>query len=134
MPLKPYTFSATSVALLLAGALSIGLATSAQAAESAEIDALKRELTALRQRVEKLEQELSLGVPVNPARKVEAKPGGAATADNWRLLAKGMEKYRVIEILGEPVDTKSVSKFEIWDYPQGSVRFYLGRLKSSAPR
>lgn len=129
MPLTRYISPASAAAVLLSSALAAGLPATTQAAGTAEIDALKSELAALRQRVEKLEQELSLGVPVNPAREVEAKPGGAKTPDNWQLLAKGMEKYRVTEILGEPAETKTISKFEIWEYPQGRVRFYLGRLK-----
>jgi hypothetical protein len=100
------------------------------ASPDAEIEALRAELAALRVRVERLEKDVDEGVAINPARKVQPQPGGADNPKNWKLLAKGMEADRVVEILGTPGKTKSVKKHEIWYYPNGKTTFYLRRLKS----
>jgi hypothetical protein len=102
----------------------------ATAADGSDIQALRAEIADLRARVEHLEKEISSGVAVNPARVVKPLPGGWKNEKNWKLLAKGMERERVEEILGEPDGARNVSKFEYWDYGQGKATFYLGRLKS----
>lgn len=102
----------------------------ATAAEGGDIEALRAEIADLRARVEHLEKEVSTGVAINPARVVKPLPGGWNNDKNWKLLARGMQRERVQEILGEPDRTRNVSKFEYWEYGQGKATFYLGRLKS----
>lgn len=109
---------------------SFCIATSAACASAPDIAGLQRQIDALNERVQHLEQELSMGVAINPARKVQPQPGGWRTPENWKLLAAGMEVAEVLRILGEPERTKTISKFEIWYYGDGLVRLYLNRLKS----
>lgn len=102
----------------------------ALAADDAAIEALRKEIADLRERVQKLEGEISEGVAVNPAKVVQPVEGGWRAEQNWSLLMKGMDRYQVAEILGEAEDTRRISKFDIWEYGKGQVKFYLGRLKS----
>jgi len=85
----------------------------------------------LQQRVEKLESDLASTdaavVAVQPPKVV---PGGWRKQANWRVLDKGMEKHRVEEILGPREGSRRVGKFEYWSYGNGLLRFYFGRLKS----
>lgn len=99
-------------------------------ASDADIEALRQEVSALRARVQRLEGEIASGVAVNPARKVQPVAGGWRASQNWKLLAKGMQESRVVEILGEPDDTRRIGKFEVWTFGTGQAKFYLGRLKS----
>jgi len=100
------------------------------AADDATIEALRKEIAELRLRVQRLENEVSSGVAVNPARVVQPVEGGWHAAQNWDLLVKGMERQRVTEILGEAEDTRKINKFDIWQYGTGQAKFYLGRLTS----
>ena len=116
--------------LLLPCALSILLAPAAIASESTELQALQAEVAELRARVERLERDLTDGIAINPARKVQPQPGGWNNPKNWKLLAKGMEGERVEEILGAPQRTKTIKKHVLWYYGDGKITFYLRRLKS----
>ena len=118
-------------ALLLLPLTGIPAAHAADAGTTeAQIEALRQQVMELQSRVERLEGQYDQGVPVNPALKVQPVPGGWHKTANWKLLANGMTADRVVEILGAADNERSVSKFELWDYGDGKVRFYLGRLKS----
>ncbi|MCB1772968.1 MAG: hypothetical protein KDI88_05090 [Gammaproteobacteria bacterium] len=101
------------------------------AAADPEIEALKQQLLDLQQRVEKLEAGLATtDAAVEAVKPPEVVPGGWRKQANWRVLDKGMETHRVEEILGAADSTRRVGKFEYWEYGNGLLRFYLGRLKS----
>jgi len=95
-----------------------------------QIERLEAEVSALKARVQKLEQRWEKGVPVNRAIKIEPVPGGWRSTKNWKLLGEGMQYDEVLRILGEPDKTKTIKKFEHWIYGDGRVRLYLNRLKS----
>lgn len=121
----------------IATALSLWLAGSAAAVGAPgqdDVEVLKRQMRALEQRVERLEAELA-GTRDAVQAAVPAQPvaGGWRSAHNWQLLERGMESHDVQAILGEPSDTRRISKFEHWIYSDGLLRFYLGRLKSWEP-
>ena len=114
-----------------------GIASRAVCAESpepgdvrAEIDALKQQLQSLEKRVEKLESRpaspsgRSSGLPPEPW------PGGWRDERNWDSLKANMTRYQVLQLLGEPTDTRKVNKFEYWYYGEGKVVMYLNRLDS----
>jgi len=110
--------------------LSLFGASQATAADP-EIEALKRQLLDLQQRVEKLESGLaSTDAVVDAVQPPKVVPGGWRKQANWRALDKGMEKHRVEEILGPREGSRRVGKFEYWSYGNGVLRFYFGRLKS----
>jgi hypothetical protein len=111
--------------------LAVALQTAQAAqADSLEIQALKQQIHELQLRVDRLEGKMHEGMPVNLARKVEPKPGGWREPNNWRLLDKGMEEPRIIAILGEPQQRKTIKKFEYLTYGDGEARLYMGRLSS----
>lgn len=98
---------------------------------SAEIEVLRQQVRDLQARVEKLEsgmQRAEAAAIVVGA--VDPVPGGWRKEENWRLLTRGLPTTRVVEILGEPDDTRTIKKFEYWEYGDGLTRFYMGRLKS----
>ena len=92
-----------------------------------EMQMLKQQVYDLQMRVEQLEQKLQQGLTPAPAEPV---PGGWRKQANWALLSAGMSDHRVREILGEPQDETTVSKFEFWEYGDGKARLYMDRLKS----
>jgi len=125
-----YRLFDSATKILLPFTLSIFLAPASVASESMELQTLQAEVAELRARVERLERDLNEGIAINPARKVQAQPGGWNNPKNWKLLAKGMEGERVEEILGAPQTTKTIKKHVLWYYGDGKVTFYLRRLKS----
>jgi hypothetical protein len=134
----PNTQTLSSFALRLLVLLPLlGAALPSQAAEPASdrqlIESLQQEVRELRKRVERLEAERERPAPApvaQPAPPSEPVPGGWRTASNWGLLQKGQTDEEVAGILGEPDNRRSVRKFELWEYGDGIVRFYLRRLKS----
>ena len=122
-------WAAPALALSLLAAAPAGRAAEA-AAMAGEIEFLKEQIRDLQARVDKLEGKVQQGIPVNVALKVEPVPGGWRKESNWKLLNEGMMNQRVVEILGEPQDRKTVNKFEYWYYGDGMVGLYLRRLKS----
>lgn len=60
--------------------------------------------------------------PAEPA----ASPQPWQTAESWRSLARGMSRFDVFRILGEPGKVASYDGFERWEYPDlrgGRVNF-----------
>jgi hypothetical protein len=127
--MKPSIMSSLAV-LALAATLSFPV--SGEPADSAELDRLRDRVSDLEARIERLEAGLAdTDAELEAAKPPEVVPGGWRKAANWRVLEKGLEGWRVREILGEPGDTWRVSKFEYYAYGEGGlVRFYLGRVKS----
>jgi outer membrane murein-binding lipoprotein Lpp len=116
------------VACAVAGS---GLLSTAVLASEADLQAMERRLQALEARVEKLEADLvATDAAVDAVQPLEPVPGGWRKKANWRVLDKGMQPHEVREVLGEPEDTRRVSKFEYWSYGNGLIRFYFNRVKS----
>lgn len=99
-------------------------------AAQSRIEQLERKVATLEARLQKLEQRWDKGVPMNRALKIEPEPGGWRNLENWKLLGQGMPYDEVLRILGEPDNTKTIKKFEHWEYGDGKTRLYLNRLKS----
>ena len=130
-PSKQLDASIISLVLLLSLTTGSSLCLSAdKRSQQQEIEALKQSLSELQARVDKLEGQFAKGMPLNPAPTLQPVAGGWRKQANWDLLSKGMERHRVLEILGEPQDSKKVNKFEFWEYGDGKVSMYLRRLKS----
>ncbi len=114
----------------------LGAALHSQAAEPTSdrqlIESLQQEVRELRERVERLEAERQQAAPpvAQPVPPAGPTPGGWRTSSNWGLLEKGQTDEEVAAILGEPDNRRTVKKFELWEYGDGIVRFYLRRLKS----
>lgn len=76
--------------------------------------------------------------PAEPA----ASPQPWQAAESWRSLARGMSRFDVFRILGEPGKVSSYDGFERWEYPDllgGRVNFddsgaLLGWRPPRAPR
>lgn len=100
------------------------------AADDAAIEALRQEIEDLRQRVQRLEGKFASAEAAKPAHVAKPVEGGWRVERNWNLLVAGMERSGVVEILGEPENTRRVGKFDFWEYGKGEVKLYLGRLKS----
>jgi hypothetical protein len=126
---NPISITRAAAVLLLSLLAFASPTLAANASQTEEIEALKKQLKELQVRVERLEGELEQGVPVGAARKIEPVPGGWRKEHNWNLLEKGMSDYEVVAILGEPDREKTVKKFEFWYYGDGKVSVYLRRLK-----
>jgi hypothetical protein len=124
--------SITSVPIVFALAAGLSLPVAAEPADSVEVERLRDRVSDLEARIERLEAGLAdTDAALEAAKPPEVVPGGWRQAANWRVLDKGLEGWRVREILGEPDDTWKVSKFEYYAYGDGGlVRFYLGRVKS----
>lgn len=121
-------FLLNTTVLFTAGAL-FACATAAYADE-ATLRLLRQEIADLKTRVATLEQRFEEGIPVNKAARVQPIAGGWREPHNWKLLESGMEKYQLEAVLDSPEDTRKINKFEIWTYPNGEVKLYLGRVKS----
>lgn len=117
-------------ALILFPTSATSDATAEPLAVQQEMETLKQQIRDLRARVERLEESVAKGLPVNPARTVQPVPGGWRKSSNWDLLVEGMQKDDVEKILGEPQRRNKVNKFEFWIYGEGKARIYFGRLKS----
>lgn len=124
-------FPIQSGCLLLLAAISLPAAT-AEPADRAEVERLRDRVTELEARIERLEAGLATtDAALEASKPPEPVPGGWRKAANWRVLEKGLEGWRVREILGEPDRSWQVSKFEYYSYgDDGLVRFYLGRVRS----
>lgn len=128
---KPATIDRAGPAMLL---FLLALAPIVQGAEEStqgtEVEMLKQQIQDLQVRVEQLEQQIQQRSVSAPVASMEPVPGGWRKQANWALLSAGMSGHRVREILGEPQDETTVSKFEFWEYGDGKARLYMGRLKS----
>jgi hypothetical protein len=116
---------------------TVPLSTLAQdgASRDAELEALKRQVLDLQQRIAVLEQRFGYqgggAAPADDAVTATlATPGDWRDAGNWDRLHKGQEEYRVARALGDPERSKVVNNFEYWYYGDGKVTLYLGRVKS----
>ncbi|MFM1891386.1 MAG: hypothetical protein RLZ44_463 [Pseudomonadota bacterium] len=134
MARKP--FGCAAGPCLLVWLLAVGATahvSAASAADSQEIEALKQQVRDLQLRVSRLEANADHGAGLDSGSALQPFPGGWREPDNWKLLGKGMEDHKVLEILGEPDHRKTVGKHEFWSYGDGTVKIYLGRLSGIEP-
>lgn len=121
---------------LLVGLLATGATAPVSAAapdERQELEALKQQVRDLQLRVSRLEANADHAASFDSDSAVQPFPGGWREPDNWKLLGKGMEDHKVLQILGEPEQRKTVGKHQFWSYGDGTVKIYLGRLSSVEP-
>ena len=93
---------------------------------AARVRALEKQVVELAAEVQRLERRLA----AQRARRGETPP--AARADgwrelrSWRSLRKGMSRFEVMQLLGEPGKVSDYYAFERWEYPDalgGRVNF-----------
>ena len=96
---------------------------------AARIGALEKEITELAAEVQRLERKLA----AQRARRGATPPAPRADAwrelRNWRSLQKGMSRFEVMRLLGEPGKVSDYYSFERWEYPGalgGRVNFDSG--------
>jgi hypothetical protein len=90
---------------------------------AARVRALERQVAELAAEVQRLERQLA-------ARRGAGPPatGGEGWRElrNWRSLRKGMSRFEVMQLLGEPGKVSDYYSFERWEYPDalgGRVNF-----------
>jgi hypothetical protein len=113
--------------------LGYGLIPMAQAQPASDIRVLQQQVQDLQARVAELEKKMFKQRVGGEGLAPEPKPGGWKVAYNWQLMRGGLDRSEVRERLGEPDNTRSIGKSSIWEYGDGKVRFYLGRVKSFVP-
>jgi hypothetical protein len=87
-------------------------------ARAGEVEALRARAAALERRVGELEREL--------AASLRCDPEGWRKARSWERLRRGMSRFDVLRLLGEPGRVASYDGFERWEYPDllgGRVHF-----------
>ena len=112
-----------SRALLSIAILLLGLRPAL--ADPSEIEVLRARSAALEQRVEELERALQTNSSQAGCDAVAA-PESWRNRQNWERLRKGMSRFDVWRILGEPGKVSSYDGFERWEYPDllgGRVSF-----------
>lgn len=117
--------------ILLVLALSTAGAVAGREAElEARIEMLEHKLLELDRRVQALEASTGVVVPGSGEPSPGTSPGEWKDPGNWSNLEGRMTQDEVAELLGRPVETKIVGKFEYWYYGEHKVVFYLGRVDS----
>jgi hypothetical protein len=95
--------------------------------EAAErVRALEQEVAELAAEVERLERQLAIQATRRGARAPAARREGWREPRNWRSLRKGMSRFEVMQLLGEPGKVSTYYAFERWEYPDalgGRVNF-----------
>ena len=90
---------------------------------AARVRALEKEITELAAEVQRLERQLAARRRATPPATGEE---GWRELRNWRSLRKGMSRFEVMQLLGEPGKVSTYYAFERWEYPDalgGRVNF-----------
>ena len=88
--------------------------------------ALEKEVAELAAEVQRLERQLAARRGATPP---AARGEGWRELRNWRSLRKGMSRFEVMQLLGEPGKVSDYYAFERWEYPDalgGRVNFDSG--------
>jgi len=119
--------------LLLLCAMLLQLATgAARAGEeelTARVRALEKEIVELAAELQRLERQLAAQRARRGATPPAARAEGWRELRNWRSLRKGMSRFEVMQLLGEPGKVSDYYSFERWEYPDalgGRVNFDSG--------
>jgi len=102
----------------LCGLAAIALALRAGPAPAGELEELRARAAALERRVGELERELAAAPACDPE--------GWRRPESWQRLRRGMSRFDVLRLLGEPGKVASYDGFERWEYPDllgGRVNF-----------
>jgi hypothetical protein len=102
----------------LFGLLALVPAILPASARASEVEALRARAAALERRVAALERELAAGLRCDPE--------GWRRGERWARLRRGMSRFDVLSLLGEPGKVASYDGFERWEYPDllgGRVHF-----------
>ncbi len=90
---------------------------------AARVRALERQVAELEAEVQRLERQLAARRAATPP---VAHREGWRQLRNWRSLRKGMSRFEVMQLLGEPGKVSDYYSFERWEYPDalgGRVNF-----------
>ena len=96
---------------------------------AARIGALETEITELAAEVQRLERKLAAQRARSGATPPAARSEGWRELRSWRSLHKGMSRFEVMQLLGEPGKVSDYYAFERWEYPDalgGRVNFDSG--------
>jgi hypothetical protein len=110
--------SAVTLSRRLGGLLALALALRPGPARAGEVEALRARAAALERRVAELERELEAAALCDPE--------GWRKLASWERLRRGMSRFDVLRLLGEPGKVASYEGFERWEYPDllgGRVSF-----------
>lgn len=117
-----------SLLLLCAMLLQLAPSTTRAGEEKLEarVRALEKEVAELAAEVQRLERQLAAQRARPGATPPEARREGWRELRNWRSLRKGMSRFEVMQLLGEPGKVSRYYAFERWEYPDalgGRVNF-----------
>jgi hypothetical protein len=90
---------------------------------SARLRALEKQVSELKAEVQRLERQLAAGRGATP---LTIGREGWRELRNWRSLRKGMSRFEVMRLLGEPGKVSDYYSSERWEYPDalgGRVNF-----------
>ena len=90
---------------------------------AARVRALEKQVAELAAEVQRLERQLAAQ---RARRGATARAEGWRELRNWRSLRKGMSRFEVMQLLGEPGKVSDYYAFERWEYPDalgGRVNF-----------
>jgi hypothetical protein len=93
---------------------------------AARVRALENEVVELAAEVQRLERQLAAQRARRGATPTAARAEGWRELRNWRSLRKGMSRFEVMQLLGEPGKVSDYYSFERWEYPDalgGRVNF-----------
>ena len=93
---------------------------------SARVRALEQEVAELTTEVQRLERQLAEQRARRDATPPAGRGEGWRELRNWRSLRKGMSRFEVMQLLGEPGKVSDYYSFERWEYPDalgGRVNF-----------
>ena len=96
---------------------------------AARVRALEKQVALLSAEVQRLERQLAAQRVRRGATPRAARAEGWRELRNWKSLRKGMSRFEVMQLLGEPGKVSDYYSFERWEYPDalgGRVNFNSG--------
>ncbi len=93
---------------------------------AARVQALEKQVVELEAEVQRLERRLAAQRARRGATPPAAQAEGWRKLRNWKSLHKGMSRFEVMRLLGEPGKVSDYYAFERWEYPDalgGRVNF-----------
>lgn len=106
--------------------LAPGAARAGEEEVAARVRALEKEVAELAAETRRLERQLAEQRARRGAPPPAARREGWRQPRNWKSLRKGMSRFEVMQLLGEPGKVSSYYSFERWEYPDalgGRVNF-----------
>lgn len=95
-----------------------GLAATDAIGEAEDADALARRVLALERAVSSLENEITrLEAELERARRSSPDADAWQRGESWSGLRRGMSRFEVFAVLGEPGRVAQYDGFERWEYP-----------------